>query len=195
MILLIFVVLSLIKIIHSTTYRCDPTISCGCSARTTNVTSRIVGGAAAADYTWGWIVSLQRSSSHACGASLLTSEYAITAAHCVYGVSDISLLSILAGTNYLYDTSVTTRQRRTITKVTIHPNYNCTTIASDIAILQFATLNVSSSSKLTFICLPKQNQDPFKNNTDLVAVGWGTTSQGRSTPSNYLQQVTIQAIA
>ncbi|CAF4263140.1 unnamed protein product, partial [Rotaria socialis] len=167
----------------------------GYPAQSTVLISRIVGGEAAADYAWGWIVSLQRSLSHSCGASLLTSEYAVTAAHCVYDVSDISILSILAGTNYLYYPSVTTIQRRAVTGVIIHPDFNSVTITNDIAILQFDPLNVSSSSKLAFICLPKQNQDPFQTNSALVAIGWGTTSQYSKTPSSYLQQVTVQAFS
>ncbi|CAF3793714.1 unnamed protein product [Rotaria socialis] len=193
--ILLFFILSLIISVRSTTYQCDPTIQCGCSAQSTVLISRIVGGEAAADYAWGWIVSLQRSLSHSCGASLLTSEYAVTAAHCVYDVSDISILSILAGTNYLYYPSVTTIQRRAVTGVIIHPDFNSVTITNDIAILQFDPLNVSSSSKLAFICLPKQNQDPFQTNSALVAIGWGTTSQYSKTPSSYLQQVTVQAFS
>ncbi|CAF1924479.1 unnamed protein product [Rotaria magnacalcarata] len=192
---LVFFILLLIISVRSTTYQCDPTIQCGCSAQSTVVTSRIVGGEAAADYTWGWMLSLQRSFSHTCSASLLTSEYAVTAAHCVYGVIDISILSILAGTNYLYNTSITTIQRRAVTMVTIHPDFNPVTITNDIAILEFAPLTITSNSKLAFICLPEQNQDPFQTNSNLVAIGWGTTLQWSKTPSSYLQQVTVQAFS
>ncbi|CAF1121542.1 unnamed protein product [Rotaria sordida] len=93
------------------TYKCDLSISCGCSSLSTIVTSRIVGGEVAPNYAWGWMVSLQKSGKHLCGASLLTSEYAVTAAHCLDEVMDISVLSILAGTNDLNDTSITTIQQ------------------------------------------------------------------------------------
>ncbi len=194
---LLFIVLlfSSINFISTTTYTCDPSISCGCSTLSTVVTERIVGGEAAANHAWGWMVSFQRLDKHRCGASLLTSEYAVTAAHCVADIlDDLSVLSILAGTNYLDDTS-STIQRRSITKITVHPNYVPGPYVNDIAILQFSSLLIASDSYLAFICLPNAYQDPFQTNTDLVAIGWGVTSEGSDTISNYLQQVTVQAFS
>jgi len=193
--LFIALLFSSINFISTTTYTCDPSISCGCSALSTVVTARIVGGEAAPNHAWGWMLSFRRSDSHRCGASLLTPEYAVTAAHCVVDVLNIlSVLSILAGTNYLDDTSSPV-QRRSITKITIHPDYNDELYTNDIAILQFSSLNISSDSYLAFICLPNAYQDPFQTNTDLVAIGWGVTSEGSNTLSNYLQQVTVQAFS
>ncbi|CAF4305308.1 unnamed protein product, partial [Rotaria sordida] len=167
-----------INLIYSATYRCDPSISCGCSSLSTIVTSRIVGGEAAPNYAWGWMVSLQKSDKHLCGASLLTSEYAVTAAHCLEDVmNNISVLSILAGTNDLNDTSITTIQRSSIINVTMHPDYDKLSTVNDIAIIKFSPLIISSNSKLAFICLPKQDEDPFKTNSSLVAIGWGDLLQ------------------
>ncbi|CAF3934950.1 unnamed protein product [Rotaria sordida] len=177
------------------TYRCDPSISCGCSSLSTIVTSRIVGGEAAPNYAWGWMVSLQKSGKHLCGASLLTPEYAVTAAHCLDEVMDISVLSILAGTNDLNDTSITTIQQRSIINVTMHPDYDKLSIVNDIAIIKFSPLIISSNSKLAFICLPKQDEDPFETNSSLVAIGWGDLLQDMHTTSNTLQQVTVQVFS
>jgi secreted trypsin-like serine protease len=189
-------VFSSIKCISTTTYTCDPNISCGCSALSTIITSRIVDGEAAPNNAWGWIVSFQRLGMHKCGASLLTPQYAVTAAHCVQDyLINLSVLSILAGTNYLNDASNTTAQRRTIIKIVSHPNYNPVNYTNDIAILQFSPLTISSNSNIAFICLPSANQDPFRTGTDLVAIGWGVTSQDSDIVSNYLQQVTVQVIS
>ena len=196
MLLFICVVLCCINWIYTATYTCDPSISCGCSALTTIITSRIVGGEAAPDYAWGWMVSLQRLGGHICGATLLTSEYAVTAAHCVEDdMNNISVLSILAGTNYLNNNSITTIQQRSIINVIMHPNYDSSTDLNDIAILKFSPLTMSSNSKLAFICLPKQYEDPFETNSDLVAIGWGYLSQFRTIVSNTLQQVTVQDLS
>jgi secreted trypsin-like serine protease len=185
-----------IQFISTTTYTCDPTISCGCSALSTVVTSRIVGGEIASNDTWAWMLSLQLSGAHTCGASLLTPEYAVTAGHCVVDfLNTPSKLSILAGTNYLYDTSNTTAQQRTVIQITRHPNYNSEHVTNDIAILQFSPLNISSNSNIASICLPNANQDPFQTGSNLVVIGWGITSQGSYSPSSYLRQVTVQAIA
>jgi secreted trypsin-like serine protease len=182
-----------VKFTSETTYSCDPTVSCGCSAISTVFTARIIGGEPAVNNTWGWMLSLQQNYSHICGASLLTSEYAVTAGHCVdAGINNASILSILAGTNYLNDVSSPTVQRKIITEVIRHPNYDPTDWVYDIAILQFSPLNVSSDFKLAFICLPNANQDPFQTNSNLVAIGWGVTFILYTDPSNYLQQVTVQ---
>ncbi|CAF4725232.1 unnamed protein product, partial [Rotaria sp. Silwood2] len=196
MLLIIYVVFSCIDLISGTTYECDPSISCGCSVSTTNVTLRIVGGEAAPDYAWGWIVSLQLLGEHQCGASLLTPEYAVTAAHCVEdSMNEISKLSILAGTNYLNDTSNATIQRRSIINITMHPNYDPNTVENDIAIFKFSPLTISSNFKITFICLPKEYEDPFQTNNNLVAIGWGYLLEEVQDVSNSLQQVTVQAVS
>ncbi|CAF2840636.1 unnamed protein product [Rotaria sp. Silwood2] len=194
--LFICVILSYINLIYSATYQCDPNISCGCSASITTVTSQNVGGEVASDYAWSWIISLQRSGNHTCAATLLTSEYAVTAASCVeQAIGDISELSILAGTNYLHYASSTIIQQRSIIQVVIHPDYDASTSTNDIAILKFSPLAISSDSKIAVICLPKQDEDPFQIDADLVLIGWGYISGSDTVPSNSLQQVTVQAFS
>jgi secreted trypsin-like serine protease len=193
--LFVFIFFSSINSIFSTTYTCDPSMSCGCASSSTTVTARIIGGEAAPNHAWGWIVSYQIYGGHSCGASLLTPEYAVTAAHCVVGYqNDLSALTIVAGTNYLNDVSSTVQQR-TVTNAIVHPDYNSTTVTNDIAIIQFAPLQTSPDDNIAFICLPQPNVDPFQANSDLVAIGWGVTIENSTTPSNFLQQVTVQDIA
>ncbi len=180
----------------NTTYTCDPSIPCGCSTSSTTVTARIVGGEAAPDHAWGWAVSFRLYGKHRCGASLLTSDSAVTAAHCVYGIlNQLSSLSIVVGTNYLNDTSDESMQQRSIIEISMHPLYNSTYFTNDIAILRFTSLTISSNSELAFICLPNENQDPFQTNSSLVAIGWGVTYENSHTVSNYLQQVTVLAFS
>ena len=192
----LILILYFVNIISSATYTCNQNSSCGCSAGSTVVTSRIVGGEQAPADAWNWMVSLSRGGSHRCGASLISASYAITAAHCVEGyVNTPSVFTIMVGTNYLYDSTSTTIQRRTVTNIIKHPNYNTNTEENDIAILKFSALTISDSSKLSFICLPAANVDPFTTNTNLVATGWGLTSEGGSSVSSYLRQVTVQVFS
>jgi secreted trypsin-like serine protease len=195
LLLFVFILFSNINSISATTYACNQSSSCGCSELSTIITSKIVGGEAASNYTWGWMASFQLAGAHQCGASLLTSEYAVTAAHCIEDLSlRLSSLSIVVGTNYL-NMSSPTMQRRSIISMTKYPTYDDTHYVNDIGILQFAPLDVSFGSEISFICLPEQNQDPFQTNTSLVAIGWGVTSENSNNVSNYLQQVTVQVLS
>ena len=184
------------KTVSSITSHCDRNASCGCSSiSATDVLSRIVGGEIAPNRAWGWVVSLQYLGAHRCGATLISPEYAVTAAHCVDDAVVVGWLSILAGTNTLTDLSGRHTQRRTITNVYIHPYYEASTFRSDIAVLRFAPLATGFGSTLSFICLPSANDDPFVTGDDLVALGWGVLSSGSAVKSNELRQVTIKVVA
>lgn len=45
--------------------------------------SRIVGGSTADEDDYPWMVSLQQTWGHFCGGSLISSQWVLTAAHCV----------------------------------------------------------------------------------------------------------------
>lgn len=60
-------------------------LACGQRLVTQNNRTRIVGGSDARREAWPWVVSLHFNSVHLCGASLVSEEWLVTAAHCVYG--------------------------------------------------------------------------------------------------------------
>ena len=194
-----FSLCTLAILLHSTSSdSCSSKAYCGCSNTARTAVEKIVGGVAASEQTWNWIVSFQSQNEHRCGAVLLSMEYAITAAHCVKVLltfNDLSQLSILAGTKYLTGSSAKNGQRRAILSAYAHPQYNPDTFENDIAILHFAALSVSASSQLGYICLPTAYQDPFDINTEMVAIGWGVTVAGSSVVSNYLQQVNLNVFS
>ncbi len=45
---------------------------------------RIIGGVEATLGRWPWQVSLYYSNRHTCGGSIITSQWVVTAAHCVH---------------------------------------------------------------------------------------------------------------
>ena len=193
----LLIVACLITSSFAANYTCDRTAQCGCTAvAPTSIVSRIIGGETVQSRTWGWIVSLQWYGSHRCGASLISAEYAVTAAHCVDDtLQNIQQLTILAGTNSLSATLGSSAQRRTVTAIHMHPNYDGNQFTNDIAVLRFSPLTMGSTSSLSFICLPSSNQDPFTDGSNLIAIGWGVTSTDSSTASDSLQQVTVKAVA
>lgn len=172
----------------ASTYTCDSTASCGCSISSTSVTSRIIGGEAAQDNAWGWTAQLTKLGVYICSAVLISSEYALTAGHCVSGDTTASELSLIAGTNLLYDPNGT-GQHRSIIDFYLHPNFNSTTDVNDIVVLHFLPL---SDSNVKYICLPSANVDSFTVGSNVVVAGWGVTVVGDHIPATNLQQVTVQ---
>lgn len=175
-------------------YTCDSTLACGCSKTSTVASSRIVGGETASQHAWGWMISVYSSDKFLCGASLISSEYAVTSASCVTHPEVVqSKLSIQAGTNFLNATFSNTVQRRTVMKIFILSQFNSDPLSNNIAIIQFSPLTTTSNSKLAFICLPGLNEDLFRVDDNLVALGWGFTDKYNNKVSNALQQVTLKA--
>ena len=78
---------------------------CGVPAIMPKMYTRIVGGIEAAPYSWPWQLSLKVNGKHTCGASLVSSDWVITAAHCVWVWNGFCLFSDKWGTaseKYIY---------------------------------------------------------------------------------------------
>ncbi|CAF4090593.1 unnamed protein product, partial [Adineta steineri] len=193
--ILLVILFNLIRITYqTTTYSCNATASCGCSTNSATL-SRIVGGEAATPATWGWAVSLNIANTYLCGGSIISSGWVITAAHCVNGQT-ASSITIYAGSNSRW----TGTQSRVVSKIIVHPSYNSDTYVDDVALLQLKTPLDMTDRYVSQICLPSVDSTTLSTtewpaaNTTVVAVGWGTLSEGGSLPTN-LQQVTLQTIS
>ncbi len=89
----------------------------------------IVGGGTVnpGDIPW----QAQIFSRRLCGGSLLTSEWVVTSAKCVYG-TPASKLTVVLGEEYL-DRLGSNAQIRRAKQVVIHPNYNSSLLDNDIS--------------------------------------------------------------
>ncbi|KAK4830638.1 hypothetical protein QYF61_012481 [Mycteria americana] len=109
---------------------------CGKHLVTQNNGTRIVGGSDARREAWPWIVSLHFNSRPVCGASLVSDEWLVTAAHCVYGrqLKPSQWKAVLG----LYDQSDMTQPPtvvQTIDQIVINPHYMKRTKDGDIALM------------------------------------------------------------
>lgn len=183
--------------VQSTVYVCDSSSSCGCSKiSNVSINARIVGGEIVQQRSWPWMISLQNNNRHRCGASLIQTNIAVTAAHCIDdSLTDFSKLSIIAGVNQLSNSNSPTMQRRQITEIVMHPNFNSQTFENDIALLRFSPLVINDQSSIGFVCLPTLDNDPFQIGEKLVATGWGLTDENSLFSSDVLRQVTVEAIS
>nr|DAA64572.1 TPA_exp: trypsin 1C [Locusta migratoria] len=142
---------------------------------------RIVGGSAVSisQYPWQLYFTI---SSYMCGASIISSTWALSAAHCVEGYS-VSQMQLRAGTS-------TRGSGGTVHSVAtgyIHSNYGNSDY--DIAVVQVSNA-FSFGTNVQAVGLA--SSEPGAG-TSVTVTGWGTTSSGGSV-SNTLLGVTVQII-
>jgi secreted trypsin-like serine protease len=177
------------------TFLCDARPRTGLDLHaSTDVDLSIIGGTDAGIGAWPWQLSQQLLSttwSHSCGASLLSPQYALSAAHCVDGQS-ATTLRVIAGLNDRTNTAGT--QTSNVASYKMHENYNVgsATYANDIAILTLQT-SIVLGGNVALATLPPDNNNDFAG-TSCTITGWGRTSSSNTLP-NVLQQADINVIS
>ncbi|XP_072045228.1 neurotrypsin-like isoform X2 [Amphiura filiformis] len=128
--------------------------------------NRIVGGENVVD-KWPWMGSLRDVyGNHRCGTSLISSGWAITAAHC-----DDVAHKVYFGDLQLSPQS-STHQESTV-QVFRNPNYNSYTIDNDFTLLKLDT-PLTINGHVRPICLAvSSNEESFYPDGTCKAVGWG----------------------
>ena len=155
---------------------------------------RIVGGSitniANVPYQAGLVITIFIFQS-VCGASLISHNRLVTAAHCKSdGVMTANSFTVVLGSNTLFfgGTRINTND------VVMHPNWNPSTVANDIAVMRISS--VSFSNVIQPIALPNGNElnDLFVG-VDALASGFGRTSDGGNIGTNQqLSSVTLPVI-
>ncbi|XP_050567843.1 LOW QUALITY PROTEIN: enteropeptidase [Cygnus atratus] len=165
---------------------------CGQRLVTQNNRTRIVGGSDARREAWPWVVSLHFNSMHLCGASLVSEEWLVTAAHCVYGrhLQPSKWKAVLGLHDQLNMTHPSTVIRY-IDQIVINPHYNKLTKDGDIALMHLQ-YKVQYTDYIQPVCLPEKNQH-FLPGIKCFIAGWGDTTSGGST-SNILQEAEVPLI-
>ncbi|KAF5899657.1 transmembrane protease serine 3, partial [Clarias magur] len=135
--------------------------------------ARIVGGNLSQEGQFPWQVSLQFQNEHLCGGSILTKQWILTAAHCVYGFAYPPLWKVFAG---LTEQPITGARYLDVEKIVYHGRYRPKGLDYDIALLKL-------SQPLTFngyiepICLPHFGEE-FEDGKICWISGWGATEDG-----------------
>jgi secreted trypsin-like serine protease len=145
--------------------------------------AKIVGGNEATANAYPFMVSVeyQVDNSQFCGASLITENKVLTAAHCITDDNGRIIkdkIQVRLGTNVLNDGSGTVLNIKSIAR---HPLYNNYTLDYDVAILILKT-PVKLDDNINVINLPKACQSIHcltglvTPGTSVRAIGWGMTS-------------------
>lgn len=149
--------------------------------------NRIINGQQADKNEWPWMASLRKyygegySSPHVCGASVISSRWVITAAHCLakddgsvkYEDKDIK---IYLGAHKKYPTQTDNYDAYSVEKFIVHEGWNGTD--NDIAVIKVS--KKIDISKHTPVCLPGQNED--FTGSQAIATGWGKKSYVWNSP-------------
>ncbi|XP_074647517.1 transmembrane protease serine 9-like [Tubulanus polymorphus] len=153
---------------------------------------RIVGGKEAVPHSWPWTASLMQKNSHICGATLVTSEWILTAAHCVFDSSGTpGILTVYLGKHSLSDPNEHGAILVGVQSVIVHPSFNPSSVAHDLALLKLVHPITPFSPGISPACLAPADHT-LSTGTSLITVGWGDTQNSGS--SNVLNQVEVPFI-
>ncbi|XP_055351636.1 transmembrane protease serine 9-like [Paramacrobiotus metropolitanus] len=156
----------------------------------TEASTRIVGGVPAASNSWPWAVGLINTQygGQFCDATVLNSQWVVTAAHCVNTSTEAKFqqnVKVYYGSQNLLNS-----QQASVARVICHPNYNTGNqpFSNDVALIKLtAPIPNFPNSMVSPICLPSQAIGTFQaqsyNRTTgrpfAYVAGWGTIQSGQ----------------
>uniref|UniRef100_A0A3Q2DSZ4 ST14 transmembrane serine protease matriptase n=1 Tax=Cyprinodon variegatus TaxID=28743 RepID=A0A3Q2DSZ4_CYPVA len=150
---------------------------CDCGIRPYKMT-RIIGGQNADSGEWPWQVSLHfRTSGHACGASIISDRWLLSAAHCFKFSHEHGLQAnwiTYSGLQSQYEPEKA--QMRKVKRIILHPSYDQVTSDYDIALLKLSE-PLEFSNTVQPICLPASSH-VFPPGMTCSITGWGVTREG-----------------
>lgn len=149
----------------------------------TDIADRITGGHETTIEKYPYTVSLRVQNRHHCGASVLTTTQALTAANCLMASFPPSMYGIKAGSTYREDVEHSNASVRYLSSFTFHPQWVPPTTRLynpfDIAIVQWLKPLVFGAS-VQPVVLPKSNYPVPYGKLGLVS-GWGLQREGNAT--------------
>ncbi|XP_053688451.1 trypsin-7-like [Sabethes cyaneus] len=148
---------------------------------------RIVGGVDARIEDFPYQLSLIRSGSHICGASVISDRWALSAAHCTYPVPELSSVTLRGGSNNRLEGGVLFE----VNRIENHPLYNDWRAAHDVSLLHSTTYLVGPN--IAAVTLASVNAY-IPAGTRAVVSGWGYTSGPQGTLTVILQRALIPVV-
>ncbi|ELK37636.1 Transmembrane protease serine 11F [Myotis davidii] len=148
---------------------------------------KIANGYIAKKADWPWQASLQMDGTHYCGASLISEEWLLTAAHCFDTYKNPKLWTASFGT-----TLSPPLMRRRVQSIVLHENYAAHKHEDDIALVKLST-PVLFSEDVHRVCLPDAAFEVLPKSKVFVT-GWGALKVKGPFP-NTLRQVEVEIIS
>ncbi|XP_065338974.1 chymotrypsin-1-like isoform X2 [Cloeon dipterum] len=152
-------------------------------ATAATIESRIVNGTDVPEGKYPFAVSLRSYGSHTCGGSIISSVFALTAAHCVDASTPDSLV-LVAGSVHMNQ-----GHGHQVVEIIVHEQWNSGASLNDIAILRVDEPFDFQNPLLAPVRLPGQ-YDQTVADTPATVIGWGLNSSS-GTIQLILQEVDI----
>lgn len=162
-----------------------------------NTAARVTGGSFANQnqfpYQAALVITLPTEQSF-CGGSLITTNFVLTAAHCL---DTATMATVLLGAHNVSQSAETTRNIQLVmaSNFRVHENYNASQYQNDIALLTLSR-SVVVSNVISVIALPRWSQvDTTFAGSVAVVSGWGRYLDTVDLLSDVLRYVDLSLLA
>ncbi|TSK98457.1 Transmembrane protease serine 7 [Bagarius yarrelli] len=154
---------------------------------------RVVGGVNSIEGEWPWQVSLHFSGHLYCGASVITSDWLVSAAHCFSKERLSDPRQWMAHLGMV--TQGSAKHVAEIRRILVHEYYNARNFDYDIALLQLRKPWPSSlASFIQPVCLPASSQTLPERHRCWVT-GWGYRSEQDKILPTVLQKAEVRVLS
>ncbi|KAM6976930.1 elastase 2 [Aplochiton taeniatus] len=154
--------------------------------------TRVVGGDDVRQHSWPWQASLQYQSGssfyHTCGATLISSTWVMTAAHCI----SRNTYRVYLGKHNLKDNNEAGSIAITPAKIIVHENWDSYRILNDIALIKLST-PVTITDTIMPACIPDAGTI-LPNGAPCYVTGWGRLWTGGPI-ADILQQALLPVVS
>lgn len=173
----------------------DPTPAAAPQQTPQSEAPAIVGGQEAVPGAWPWMAALVTASQpndyvgQYCGGALIAPQWVLTAGHCVSGRS-ASQIDVTLGKHKLSDSG---GERIDVIQIVTHPNFNNSTLDSDIALLKLKT----PTNRPVVSLIPQGDANLSAVGVTATVIGWGDMriNGQQGTYADALMQVSLPIVS